>query len=325
MKKKLSYVVSKTPLRISFLGGGTDIPYFYKKYGGATFSIAINKFVYVTVKRHSKYFIENYRLNYYDTEICHKVSKIKNSIIRETLKFFKIKTPLYISVISDIPTGSGLGGSSSFIIGLINALCKLENIKISKFELLRYATKIEIDILKKPIGKQDHIPAIYGGIIFTKYFRNNKIFINKIRNIKLKVPINIIWTNVSRDSYLTLNDQKKRLKKNTANLKAMKKLCVEFYHTLVKNKKIDHKILSKYINQSWRLKKKLSPLIIFKKAEKIISVLQKKNIGSKLLGAGGGGFILYLGKKNNKIFKNYVYEEVKIYNNGTEIITLQKD
>ena len=208
MKKKLSYVVSKTPLRISFLGGGTDIPYFYKKYGGATFSIAINKFVYVTVKRHSKYFIENYRLNYYDTEICHKVSKIKNSIIRETLKFFKIKTPLYISVISDIPTGSGLGGSSSFIIGLINALCKLENIKISKFELLRYATKIEIDILKKPIGKQDHIPAIYGGIIFTKYFRNNKIFINKIRNIKLKVPINIIWTNVSRDSYLTLNDQK---------------------------------------------------------------------------------------------------------------------
>lgn len=325
MKKKNNYVVSKTPLRISFLGGGTDISYFYKKHGGATFSIAINKFVYVTVKRHSEYFIENYRLNYYNTETCQKISKIKNSIIRETLKYLNIKTPLYISIISDIPTGSGLGGSSSFIIGLINALCKLENIKVNKFKLLKYATKIEIDILNKPIGKQDHIPAIYGGMLYTKYFKNSEIFINKIRNIKLKVPINIIWTNKKRDSYLTLIDQKKRLKKNIENLKIMKKLCEEFCHKLIKNRKIDHNILSNYINQSWRLKKKLSPLIKLDKADKIISLAQKRNVGSKLLGAGGGGFILYLGKKNNKIFKNYIYEDVKIYNNGSEIITLQKD
>jgi len=325
MRRKLNYVVSKTPLRVSFLGGGTDIPYFYKKYGGATFNVAINKFVYVTVKKHSKYFIENYRLNYYDTEICQKILQIRNSIIRETLKYLNIKTPLYISVISDIPTGSGLGGSSSFIIGLINALCKLENIKINKSELLRYATKIEIDILKKPIGKQDHLPAIYGGMLYTKYLKNDEISINKIRNIKLKVPINIIWTNTSRDSYLVLNDQKKRLKKNLEYLKIMKKLCEEFYYELTQNKKIDHKILSNYINQSWRLKKKLSPFIKVNKADKIISLAQKKKVGSKLLGAGGGGFILYLGKKNKKIFKNYIYEDVKIYDNGTEIITFQKD
>ena len=325
MKKKFNYVVSKTPLRISFLGGGTDIPYFYRKHDGATLNIAVNKFVYVTVKRHSEYFIENYRLNYYDTEICQKITKIKNSIIRETLKYFDLKTPLYISVISDIPTGSGLGGSSSFIVGLINALCKLENIKITKSKLLSYATKIELDILKKPIGKQDHIPAIYGGMLFTKYLKNDNILINKIRDIKLKVPINIIWTNISRDSFLTLNSQKKRFKKNIENLKLIKKLCEEFCQTIFKTKKINHKKLSSYINQSWELKKKLSPLISLDKADKIINYAQKKFIGSKLLGAGGGGFILYLGKKNNKIFKNYLYEEVKIYNNGTEIIASEKD
>lgn len=325
MKKKNNYVVTKTPLRISFLGGGTDMPYFYKKHGGATFSTAINKFVYVTVKRHSEYFIENYRLNYYDTEICQKISKIKNSIIRETLKYFNIRTPLYISVISDIPTGSGLGGSSSFIIGLINALCKLENIKINKSELLNCATKIELDILKKPIGKQDHIPAVYGGVLFVKYLKNSKLLIKKINEARFIVPINIIWTKVSRDSFLTLNSQKKRFERNIENLKIMKKICEEFSKKEIKNKKINHKKLSNYINQSWELKKKLSPLIPINKANKIINIAQKKSAGSKLLGAGGGGFILYLGQKNNKVFKNCVYEEVKIYNNGTEIIASEKD
>ena len=294
MKKKNNYVVTKTPLRISFLGGGTDIPYFYKKYSGATLSTAINKFVYVTVKRHSKYFIENYRLNYYDTEICQKISKIKNSIIRETLKYLNIRTPLYISVISDIPTGSGLGGSSSFIIGLINALCKLENIKITKSKLLSFATKIELDILKKPIGKQDHIPAVYGGLLFVKYLRNNSLSINKINDARLTVPINIIWTKVSRDSFLTLNSQKKRFKRNIENLKIMKKICEEFSQKQIKNKKINHKKLSNYINQSWELKKKLSPLISINEANKVINIAQKNSAGSKLLGAGGGGFILNL-------------------------------
>ena len=105
----------------------------------------------------------------------------------------------------------------------------------------------------------------------------------------------------------------------------MKKICEEFSKKEIKNKKINHKKLSNYINQSWELKKKLSPLIPINKANKIINTAQKNSAGSKLLGAGGGGFILYLGQKNNKVFKNCVYEEVKIYNNGTEIIASEKD
>ena len=175
MKKIINFVVSKTPLRVSFLGGGTDVPYFYKKFGGSTLSMAIDKFVYVTVKRHSHYFIEKYRLNYHESENSNSIKNIKNTIIKETIRYFKIKTPLYISVISDVPIGSGLGGSSSFLVGLITALCKLEGIILSKKKIFELAAYIEINILKKPIGKQDHIPAVYGGFAYTLYKKNHEV------------------------------------------------------------------------------------------------------------------------------------------------------
>ena len=220
MKKKLSYVVSKTPLRISFLGGGTDIPYFYKKYGGATFSIAINKFVYVTVKRHSKYFIENYRLNYYDTEICHKISKIKNSIIRETLKFFKIKTPLYISVISDIPTGSGLGGSSSFIIGLINALCKLENIKILNASLPNADISATCTVNLYNITRLVDVIEYYTNL--DVYFHTSLVQYPKALNIKL-LPKNL-KDEVTRDVNNWFIDARDKVEMRSTKVNPQKQL-----------------------------------------------------------------------------------------------------
>ena len=130
--KKIDLVITKTPLRVSFLGGGTDIKYFYKDYGGSVLNCAIDKYVYVTVKRHSPCFQEKFRLNYSKSETGNLLSRIENNIVRECIKLAKINFPIYISTVGDVPTGSGLGGSSSFTVGLLKALFAIQGKGIKK-------------------------------------------------------------------------------------------------------------------------------------------------------------------------------------------------
>ena len=160
---KYKIVTTKTPLRISFLGGGTDMPYFYENYGGITISSSIDKFIYVTIKKHTN-FNEKYRLNYSETEIVNKIDKIKNLRIRETLKYLNVREPLYINTISDLPYNTGLGSSSAFLIGLIKAIYKLKNIKINLSKICEIAFKIENKITNNSLGKQDHYIAAHGGL-----------------------------------------------------------------------------------------------------------------------------------------------------------------
>jgi len=131
MSKKF-FVVTKTPLRISFFGGGTDFKDFYKKYGGKVVGTTIDKYIYVTVKNHEPLFKEGFRLNYFKTERVNQINKIKNNIIRECLKLTKTKPPIYVSVVSDIPAHTGLGSSSSFCVGLLNALYSAKGISKSQ-------------------------------------------------------------------------------------------------------------------------------------------------------------------------------------------------
>ena len=156
-------IISRTPLRVSFVGGGTDMPYFYNKFTGATISCAINRYVYVTVKFHNN-FQEKYRLNYSITENVKSVDKIKNLRIREVINKLKITKPLYINTFADIPANSGLGSSSSFTVGLIHALSKLDNKNFSKKKMAEMAYSIEAKITNNSLGKQDHYIASFGGI-----------------------------------------------------------------------------------------------------------------------------------------------------------------
>lgn len=161
-------IVTRTPLRVSFVGGGTDMPYFYEKFGGATISCAIKKYIYVTVKYNHTY-NEKFRLNYSITESVNTISEIKNDRIRFALSLMKIKKPIYINTFSDIPANSGLGSSSSFTVGLIHALFKLENKKISIKKISELAFKIESKITNNLVGKQDHYIAAFGGLRLIKY------------------------------------------------------------------------------------------------------------------------------------------------------------
>ena len=155
-KKKIA--TTKTPLRISFSGGGTDMPYFYSKFSGLTVSTSIDKFVYVTVKTHPN-FKEKFRLNYSETEIVNDVNKIQNLRIRETMKYFNINEPIYINTISDLPYNTGLGSSSSFLVGLIHCIFIIKKQKINLRKIAEIAFKIENKITNNSLGKQDHYIA----------------------------------------------------------------------------------------------------------------------------------------------------------------------
>lgn len=321
-------IISRTPLRISFVGGGTDMPYFYNKFTGATISCTINRYVYVTVKYHNN-FREKYRLNYSITENVKSVDQIKNLRIKEVIKKLKITRPLYINTFADIPANSGLGSSSSFTVGLIHALSKLQKKNFSKKKMAEMAYSIEAKITHNSIGKQDQYIASFGGIGHVKY-KKSKILFSPIILDKKKIKhlfnsFLLVWTNKNRLSASVLKDQKQNLKKNYENLVLLNKFTKEFLIEIKKNK-LNLKKIGKIISETWNIKKSFSKFIANANINRIYNqTIKDISYGGKLLGAGNGGFILVMFASNKKeeIIKNlkkYQYLSVKLEKNGTTIL-----
>lgn len=312
-----NFVLTKTPHRISFLGGGSDIKSFYKEYGGATLTVAINHYVYVGVKRHSKLFDEKYRIVYSTTELRNNIKYIQNDIVRETLKHCKFKDPIYINSTSDLPSSSGLGSSSAFTIGLLKAVYRLMDIKKSNKELAKEACHIEINRIKKPIGKQDQYACSLGGINYLKFKSDENVEIKKnfkVEKFIKKILSNslLVWTGILRPSEIILSKQVKDLKRGLINKDTLKIkiICDKFYKEASKYNDKNFNELNNFfidsLNKSWLIKKKLNKSISNNKIEKIISKIfsiNKDKLGIKLLGAGAGGFIFVTGIRNVNQFK----------------------
>ena len=316
-------VVSKTPLRISFVGGGTDMPYFFNISPGATVSCAINKYIYVTAKYHNN-FQEKYRLNYSETENVKSISKIKNLRIKEAIKILKIKQPLYINTFADIPANSGLGSSSSFTVGLITALCKLEKKNFSKKKIADLAFRIESKITNNSIGKQDHYIASYGGFNHIKYKKNQTLISPLIlKKNKINYLFNsflLVWTEKNRSADSILKDQKKNIKKNYSNLKLYNNFTKDFLKE-IKKKDFKVKKIAELIAETWVLKKKFSKLITNNQIDNIYNEIKKITFGGKLLGAGNGGFFLiFFDLKKKKKIINFL----KKYNYLSDILKKKK-
>ena len=218
-------IISKTPLRLSFAGGGTDLASYYKhnKYG-AVISTGIDSYLYVCVKKQTNLFDEKYRLNYYVTELTNDISKINNPIIRECIKFLNITDPLYVSTISDVPSSTGLGSSSTFCVGLLNALYKYTGINASSGKLAEEASHIECYILNRPVGKQDHYAAAFGGINYFRFYDDESVTVNPINlsitnQNKFNKSILMFWTGITRPSESILKEQFKNtpFKNDTLN------------------------------------------------------------------------------------------------------------
>jgi D-glycero-alpha-D-manno-heptose-7-phosphate kinase len=291
----LSLVTTATPQRVSFVGGGTDFKEFYTKHRGAVVSTAINKFIYVTVKRHSSLFNEQYRLSYFKSEHVQKLDDIENAIARECLRLVMVEGPLFISTIADIPASSGLGSSSSFAVGLLNALHVLRGEKVSTAQLAAEACQVEIDVLKQPIGKQDQYAAAFGGLNYLRFDMDDRVTIDHLwvdaaGLANLFAHSMLFWTGVQREASSILTSQKANIDSRTQQLCEMRDQAAECRRIFLND--FDPIAFAKLLNDGWRLKQSLAENITNERIQLAYDqALKAGALGGKLVGAGGGGFI----------------------------------
>lgn len=285
------------PLRISFVGGGSDIESFSRNSDGAVVSCAINKYVFVHVKVHDDSFGERYRISYSKVEHVQEISQIENEIVRACLQFMEMDMPVQISTLSDLPAGTGLGSSSSFTVALLLALHSIKGQQPTRHQLAEEACHIEIGLLNHPIGKQDQYAAAFGGLNFLRFLKNGRVTAEPISISSKELSAllercRLYWTKTERLAVQILKDQAVRISSNFGNLQKMVSIAHEF-RELLEDPDIEWDRLSNLINESWILKQGFSPLISTDPILDIINNIKKqKNYSAKLLGAGGGGFIL---------------------------------
>ena len=295
-----------SPLRISFVGGGTDMPFYYKKYRGEVITTAINKYTWVLI---NKWQNKNLLLKYSKSELVDSKKKIKHRLIKEIMKSYNFNG-LDINFIADLPNRAGLGSSSSFTVALIGALEKLKGKKINKKKLAKAACDIEIKKLKDPIGKQDQYISAFGGLCHI-IFKKNNVFVKKINIEKRKIlnfekSISLINTGIFRSANKILRKQSQKTKKNEHIYHEIKNLVPQFLLALKNN---DIKKCGNILKENWNLKKKLDDNVYLKKFSFIEKKLNKLGVyGYKLLGAGSGGYYCVISsqdqkKKLKKIFK----------------------
>lgn len=296
-------IISRTPFRISFVGGGTDLRVFYKKEFGQVLSTSINKYIYVAVKRQAEIVDFKYRINWSKVEFKNEIDEIEHPIVREALRMLNIDFPCEITTFADIPAKSGLGSSSSFSVGLLNALYGLKGQMVSKKRLAEEAAKIEVEILKRNMGKQDHYAAAFGGLNIITFNSDETVSVEpvikdslSIKKLSDNLMLFFTGSRFSRDASKILKSQTEATASKFGTLKAMRDLVPK----LQKSIELDnHDNFGRLLNDNWLLKKTITNNI----SNKVIDDLYNKAImegalGGKLLGAGGGGFLCFYANQN---------------------------
>ncbi|MCB4790770.1 MAG: kinase [Elusimicrobia bacterium] len=291
-------ILTKTPHRISFFGGGTDYPSWYLKHGGKVLGVAINKYCYLSVRELPPFFPHKHFISYSAIETVSKLNEINHPAVREVLKYLNYRHGISIHHDGDIPARSGMGSSSAFTVGLLKAMYALLGKVISKKELFEKAIHIEQNLIKENVGSQDQVFAANGGFNKIEFMPNGEIITTPVIMSKkgistFKSKLMLFYTGLSRNASEIAEDQIKNIKRNSKELSQIKELVDEAYK-IVTSGKDSFKSFGSLLNETWKLKKSLSHKIsndfiddIYKKA------LKNGAIGGKLLGAGGGGFMLF--------------------------------
>ncbi len=296
-------IISRTPFRVSFVGGGTDLRVFYSQEYGQVLSTAIDKYIYVAVKRQSEIAEIKYRINWSRVELKNSIDEIEHPIVREALKMLDIDFPCEVTTFADIPANSGLGSSSSFAVGLLHALYALKREMVSKDDLARQAGNIEIDILKRNMGKQDHYAAANGNLNVISFYSDEEvcvepILISKDVREQLAGKLLLFYTRQKRDASEILKSQTAATKNKLDVLRKMRSLVPEMGNALAK---CDLPTCGKLFHENWMLKKSITQDI---SSEAIDGYYQKAMdagaLGGKLLGAGGGGFLMFYVEEENQ-------------------------
>jgi len=287
-------IITRTPFRVSFAGGGSDLPSYYRRHGGAVVSTAISKYMYVTV---NKRFDDTIRISYTRTEIVDRPDDLQHDIVRAALRKVGIDRGVEISTIADIPAGTGLGSSSTLTVGLLHALHAYAQRFAGAERLAEEACEIEIDSLGKPIGKQDQYAAAFGGMNYIRFNKDDSVVIEPIvcasaTRRHLKDSLLLFYTGLTRKSEQILSEQKTKTEAGDADrhLASLVELAEELRSTLCHD---EPAALGEILHRAWLVKREIVSGISDPQIDRWYEEARAAGaIGGKLLGAGGGGFLL---------------------------------
>ena len=293
-------IISQTPFRVSFLGGGTDFPEFYREHGGATLLTTIQPCCYISIHRINKLFKFRFRASYAKTELVQDPSEFQHPLIRECLLALDIKEGLEITHFSDLPGRTGLGTSSSFTVGLLNALHTLRGERVTAEDLAREAIHIERERVGDAGGRQDQYAAAYGGFIRLDFQKDGNVNVRPLtissqRVAELEKHLLMFYTGKEETAEPILRQQQKQTKKNEKALLEMCRLVSEAEHLVVKDAPLSG--FGELLHRAWELKRTLSDGITNSSIDQAYESARKAGaVGGKILGAGGRGFLLLFAK-----------------------------
>lgn len=299
-------IITRSPLRISLGGGGTDLPSYYRQHGGFVISAAIDKYVYITL--HST-FVEEIIVKYSKMELVKSIEEVQHPIVREALRLMAIESPhLEITSMADIPAGTGLGSSGSFTCALLRALHSLKKTFVSCAELAEQACHIELDLLGEPIGKQDQYIASFGGITCFEFATDGAVRVAPLRLAPetlhtLEDNLMLFFTGFSRSASQILSDQDRRSKQNDPemlrNLHCVKELGYESQAALESG---DLRRFAEIMHVHWEHKKKRSAGMSNSQIDEFYSLARANGaLGGKVIGAGGGGFLMFYSEDKTRL------------------------
>jgi D-glycero-alpha-D-manno-heptose-7-phosphate kinase len=294
--------ISRTPLRVSFLGGGTDYPSYFREHSGAVLGGTIDKYVYIQALPLAPIAEQKYRVTYRTTESVDSVDQIRHPVIRATLTQYGWTDPINIATMSDLPGGTGLGSSSAFTVGFINLIHRMKGTELTRYELARQAIRMEQEILKENVGVQDQVHAAFGGL--ARYeFVGDSISIQPLRLStsrleRLNASLILLYTGSQRSASLAVSSQESRTKSGANN---------EYLAEMYNMTKIGARILeeegddtlaiqrfAELLDRAWKLKRVLGSVSNSEIDDLYIAGKSLGAWGGKLLGAGGGGFVLFM-------------------------------
>ena len=299
-------IIARSPLRITLGGGGTDLPSYYREHEGFLISAAIDKYVYVTVMRP---FTEGIYLKYSQLEHVEKINEVKHPIIREALQVLDFKTPqIEITTLADIPSGTGLGSSGSFTTALLKALYTHRKKQLHQEELAELACHIEIDRLGEPIGKQDQYIAAYGGLTCFNFRKDDTVDVSSL-NISMDTLFDLednlllFFTGFARSASGILKDQHLRSQKNDVNMIANLHYVKDLGRQSLKALESEQTLLfGELMHEHWEHKKRRSQGMSNPKIDEWYDLAMTNGaVGGKLVGAGGGGFLMFMAQDRNKL------------------------
>ena len=290
-------IVTRTPFRLTLGGGGTDLPSFYQEHGGFIFAVGLDKYMYLNVK--PPILEDTIRVQYSKLEVVHHVDELQHTLAREALRFLQIENGIEIVSIADIPSGTGLGSSSCYLVGLLNALHCLAQSQASAWQLAEEACHIELDRLQKPIGKQDQFMAAFGGLTTLEIAKNGAVSVTRA-HLDMEVlqalesNIFLFYTGAARDATSILQKQDSATKKKNgtvvSSLLEIKDIGIEIRDSIVRG---NLRRFGELLDVHWQAKRRLSDNVSNSQIDAWYELAKKNGaIGGKISGAGGGGFLM---------------------------------